>query len=60
MEVGEDNDFIDDEYEDEIIDLGDDVQPFSMSFKPEPILKTVPKNERLSLEERYLNEFTSP
>ena len=30
-----DNDREDDEYdEEEIIDLGDDIQPFSMSFKP--------------------------
>jgi hypothetical protein len=32
-ETNEKNDSEDDEYGDEIIDLGDDVQPFSMQFK---------------------------
>lgn len=41
-ELGAVNDYEDDEYGDEIIDLGDDVQPFSMQFKlDKPIIEAV-------------------
>lgn len=48
----EEDDFPD-EYDDEIIDLGDDVQPFSMSFKADPSLKPI-QTESPHIDERYM------